>query len=107
MLLATPLLDIGDKVNTGPEHGLLGMAVAPDYATSRMFVLHYVDPNLNVVLSRFHVPSAAADVADTTEQPLLSVAQPVGDHNGGMLAFGGDGYLYASKAGELYRMVAQ
>jgi glucose/arabinose dehydrogenase len=96
VLLAAPFLDITNKVNTGPEQGILGMALAPDYATSRMFMLHYVDPNLNVMLSRFHAPSATAVVADTTEQPLLSVPQPIGDHNGGMVAFGSDGYLYAS-----------
>jgi glucose/arabinose dehydrogenase len=95
-LLATPFLDITDKVNTGPEQGILGMAFAPDYPTSHMFVLHYVDPSLNVVLSRFHGLSATADVADTTEQPLLSVPQPIGDHNGGTVVFGKDGFLYAS-----------
>ena len=96
VLLPTAFLDITDKVNSGPEQGILGMAFAPDYATSHMFILHYVDPNLNVVLSRFHAPSATADVADTAERSLLSVAQPVGDHNGGTVAFGTDGYLYAS-----------
>lgn len=96
VLLPTPFLDITDKVDDGVEQGILGMAFAPDYATSHMFILHYVDPNINVVLSRFHAPSAGADVADTAEYPLLTVPQPIGDHNGGMVAFGRDGYLYAS-----------
>lgn len=95
-LLSTPFLDITPKVNTGPEQGILGLAFAPDYATSRKFVLHYVDPALNVVISRFRVPSASADVADTAESVLLTVPQPVGDHNGGTVAFGKDGYLYIS-----------
>lgn len=95
-LLATPFLDISDKVSDGPTQGLLGLAFAPDYATSHMFVLHYVDPNLDVKIARFHAASASADVADTTEDHLLSVPQVTGDHNGGMVAFGKDGYLYIS-----------
>ncbi|MCL4867187.1 MAG: PQQ-dependent sugar dehydrogenase, partial [Gemmatimonadales bacterium] len=34
-LLATPFLDISNQVSTGGERGLLGIAFAPDYATSR------------------------------------------------------------------------
>jgi glucose/arabinose dehydrogenase len=96
-LLPTPFLDITDKVFDGVEQGILGLAFAPDYATSHMFVLHYINSNLEVVISRFHAPSGTADVADTTEQVLLTVQQPVGpDHNGGTVTFGRDGYLYIS-----------
>jgi glucose/arabinose dehydrogenase len=96
-LLATPFLDITPEVNTGSEQGLLGLAFPPDYASSRYFVVYYVDPALNTVLSRFHVPSGTPDVADAaSEDTLLTIAQPVGDHNGGMLAYGRDGYLYLS-----------
>lgn len=95
-LLPTPFLDLTDKVSSGSEEGVLGLAFAPDYATSRMFVVHYIDPSLTVVISRFHAPSAGADVADTAEQVLLSVPQPGGGHNGGTVLFGPDGYLYAS-----------
>jgi hypothetical protein len=96
VLLPRPFLDITGKVDDGVEQGILGMAFPADYATRRIFVLHYVDPNIDVRISRWHVASAAADVADTTEDRLLRVPQPIGDHNGGMVAFGRDGYLYAS-----------
>jgi glucose/arabinose dehydrogenase len=96
-LLPTPFLDISAEVSNGSEQGLLGLAFAPDYATSRMFVVYYVTPgNTSTVLSRFHVPAGTPDVADPTEDTLLTIAQPIGDHNGGMLAFGPDGYLYLS-----------
>lgn len=96
VLLGQPFLDITDKVDDGVEQGILGLAFAPDYATSHMFVVHYVDLNLDVRISRFHAPSQTADVADTTEDRLLRVPQITFDHNGGMVAFGKDGYLYAS-----------
>jgi glucose/arabinose dehydrogenase len=96
-LLPAPFLDITSEVNTGAEQGLLGMAFPPDYATNHNFVVYYVDPSLNTVLSRFHVPTGTPDVADpTSEDTLLTIVQPVGDHNGGMLAYGHDGYLYLS-----------
>lgn len=97
VLLPTPFLDITAEVSNGSEQGLLGMAFAPDYATSGTFVVYYVVPgNTATVLSRFHVGAGTPDVADPTEDTLLTIPEPIGDHNGGMLAFGQDGYLYLS-----------
>lgn len=96
VLLPAPFLDITDKVENGAEQGILGLAFAPDYSTSHMFVLHYIDPAKNVVISRYHAPSASSDLADTAESVLLTVPQPIGDHNGGTVVFGKDGYLYIS-----------
>lgn len=97
VLLPKPFLDITPKVSTGAEQGILGMAFAPDYATSRRFYLHYIDPGVHSVLARFQAVSASGDSTDpATEDTLLTIAQPGGDHNGGMLAFGQDGFLYAS-----------
>jgi glucose/arabinose dehydrogenase len=95
-LLPTPFLDITSEVSTGSEQGILGMAFAPDYATSRMFVVYYIAPNTDAILSRFHVPAGTPDVADPTEDTLLTIGEPIGDHNGAMLAFGRDGDLYLS-----------
>jgi len=97
VLLPTPFLDITGQLFSGPEQGILGLAFPPDYATSRFFVVYYVNPNAETVLSRFHVASAAADTALPGEDTLLSIPQPIyPDHNGGMLAYGPDGYLYVS-----------
>lgn len=95
-LLPTPFLDIGAKVHHGSEQGLLGMTFAPDYATSHAFYLDYVDPAVLVKVSRFHAPSAGSDVADTAEQFLIGMQQADGAHNGGMVVFGPDGFLYVS-----------
>ena len=96
VLQATAFLDITARVSTGSEQGILGMAFPPDYATTKYFVVYYVDPAGNTVLSRFHVGSATSDVALSGEETLLTIPQPGGDHNGGMLAYGQDGYLYLS-----------
>lgn len=96
VLEATPFLDITARVSTGAEHGILGMAFPPDYATSKYFVVYYVNPAGETVLSRFHVASAASETALSGEETLLTIPQPGGDHNGGMLAYGPDGYVYLS-----------
>jgi len=96
VLQPTPFLDITAEVSTGAEQGILGMAFPPDYATSHFFVVYYVNPSIQTVLSRFHVASATSDTALTGEDTLLTIQQPGGDHNGGMLAFGQDHYVYLS-----------
>jgi len=93
----TTFLDISDRVRSGGEEGLLGLAFDPDYATNGTFYVHFSasSPRRNV-LSRFTVSSADEDVADAaSESILLQVNQPAGNHNGGMLAFGPDDMLYA------------
>jgi len=96
VLQTKPFLDITAEVSTGAEQGILGMAFPPDYATSKYFVVYYVNPSIQTVLSRFHVTSESADTALAGEDTLLSIQQPGGDHNGGMLAYGQDGYVYLS-----------
>lgn len=94
----TTFLDITAQVRSGGEEGLLGLAFDPDYATNGHFYVHYSasSPRRNVI-SRFSVSATDPDVADAaSESVLLQVNQPAGNHNGGMLAFGPDGMLYAS-----------
>lgn len=95
-LAATPFLDITDRVNSsGNEQGLLGLAFAPDYATSGNFFVNYTDDSGDTVIARFQVTADDANLADpATEFIVLQIDQPAGNHNGGMLAFGPDGYLY-------------
>jgi glucose/arabinose dehydrogenase len=99
VLLSTPFLDITGKTSTGGEQGLLGMAFYPDYATSGRFIVSYTSPlgalpGGTSIIARYSV-SANADVATPgSEQILLTVDQPYTNHNGGMVAFGPDAYLY-------------
>lgn len=85
-------LDLTGAVSTGSEQGLLGVAFPPDYAATREFWVDYTDTDGNTVLASFRVSGETADRA--TERVWLRVAQPYANHNGGMIAFGPDGYLY-------------
>jgi glucose/arabinose dehydrogenase len=97
VVLNTPFLDLTNIVMLGGEDGLLGMAFHPQYATNgQFFVMYNRQPDLALVVERYHVPSAAADVADpATALPFLVIAKQFGSHNGGTLAFSPiDGSLY-------------
>ncbi|HSQ26812.1 MAG TPA: PQQ-dependent sugar dehydrogenase [Anaerolineales bacterium] len=93
---AEPFLDIQDRVGSqGFEQGLLGLAFHPLYADNGLFYVNYTDLKGNTVIARFSVDSGNPNRADpATEKSLLMVSQPYANHNGGMLAFGPDGYLY-------------
>jgi glucose/arabinose dehydrogenase len=95
-LLATPFLDITDRVLHGGERGLLGLAFHPDYAANGNFYVNYTAVGTGETrIERFTVSSAGAAQADpATGSVLLAVAQPFSNHNGGLLAFGPDGMLY-------------
>ncbi len=87
-------LDLTDQVETGSERGLLGLAFHPDFAANGRFFVNYTRaPDGASVVAEFHA-GASAEHADPQERVLLTVAQPFANHNGGMVAFGPDGYLY-------------
>lgn len=96
-------LDITSAVNDEfAEAGMLGLAFAPDYATSGVFYVYYLGAsessptNLRSIVSRFTVsgdPATSTDADEASEQPLFGLDQPYENHNGGTLAIR-DGYLY-------------
>ena len=93
-LLATPFLTVSPIVSGG-EQGLLSVAFHPQYTQNGFFYVYYNDNAGNVVIARYHV-SANPNIADPASRAvLLSIPHPVGNHNGGQLQFGPDGYLYA------------
>jgi len=89
-------LDITDRVGSeGSEQGLLGLAFHPQYEENGFFYVNYTDRQGVTVVSRFNVSMENPNSADpASEVTLLRVPQPYGNHNGGMLTFGLDGYLY-------------
>jgi glucose/arabinose dehydrogenase len=82
------VLDLTDRVLTGAEQGLLGIAFDPDFATDRRLFLHWSDRKGDTRLGEFTTASSKP------RRELLFVDQPEENHNGGQLAFGPDGRLY-------------
>jgi glucose/arabinose dehydrogenase len=94
---ASTFLDISKKLSASDgEEGLLGLAFDPHFAENGYFYIDYTAPNpLHTVVARFHLSPGDPDRADSlSEFTVLTVNQPYTNHNGGMLVFGADGYLY-------------
>jgi len=91
----TLFLDLTSKVLAGGESGLLGLAFHPQYALNRRFFVNYSRlPDGATVIAEFQASPSNPNLADPTEKVLLVIAQPFANHNGGMIEFGTDGYLY-------------
>jgi uncharacterized repeat protein (TIGR01451 family) len=96
----TIFLDITARVRAGGEQGLLGLAFHPQFAANGRFFVQYTrrpDTNTNVI-AEYRVSLKDPNVADPdSEIVLLTIPQPFSNHNGGMVEFGPDGYLYIAK----------
>jgi Glucose / Sorbosone dehydrogenase len=98
-VLPTPFLDISSLVTCCDERGLLSVAFHPRYRDNGFFFVYYVDRSIdtNVVIARYSVSSSDPNRADpSSARILLTIShRNFGNHNGGQLQFGPDGYLYA------------
>ncbi len=95
-LYSKPFLDIGNKIISGREMGLLGLAFHPNFKANRRLFIHYTSPvgGLHTVISEFKVGRNPDEVFPDSERVLLKVPQPYANHKGGHIAFGADGFLY-------------
>jgi len=95
-LRTQPFLSMPDEVLCCGERGLLSVAFHPDYATNRYFFVFYTDNAGDLIIARYRA-TADPNVADPASgRIVLRIPHPTfGNHNGGQLAFGPDGYLYA------------
>ncbi len=95
--LATPFLDISDRVRCCVHRGLFDIAFPPSSGTPGHFYVSYTNAEGHTVISRFRI-SRNPDKADPeSEETVLIIEQPAEHHNGGHMAFGPqDGYLYIS-----------
>jgi glucose/arabinose dehydrogenase len=92
---ATPFLNLAGKVTTGGEQGLLGLAFHPNFKTNRKLYVNFTNLNGTTVIREYRVSASNPNVVDpSTKRLILKIYQPYANHNGGMLAFGPDGYLY-------------
>jgi glucose/arabinose dehydrogenase len=94
-------LDLSALTGGQSEQGLLGLAFAPDYGTSRRFFVNFTNTSGNTVIARFLRSRDSPLVADPASRFDLRwpggrrfIEQPFSNHNGGTLVFGPDGYLY-------------
>lgn len=112
-LLEDPFLDVSAKMvslsTNYDERGLLGLAFHPDYSSNgRLFVYYTAPPSAggpeegemwnNISrISEFKVSDTDPNmVMAGSEKIILDIDQPQGNHEGGTIAFGPDGYLYIS-----------
>ncbi|HEV2852125.1 MAG TPA: PQQ-dependent sugar dehydrogenase [Thermoanaerobaculia bacterium] len=100
-LLPTPFLTVSVGPGCGAtdcgERGLLGLAFHPNYESNGFFYVYYTRPSDgDIVIARYHV-SGNPNVADPSSALVLLTIEhsSQANHNGGQLAFGPDGYLYA------------
>jgi hypothetical protein len=96
-LLLTPFLNIAGIITSGGEQGLLGMAFDPNYGNNGRFYVYYTNGDGDLVIARFERSSANPNLANPISGFILqTIPHPnFSNHNGGMLAFGPDGCLYA------------
>ncbi|MGI5238109.1 PQQ-dependent sugar dehydrogenase [Dactylosporangium sp. CA-139066] len=93
----TPLARIGESTADN-EGGLLGIAVSPNYKTDQTVYIYYTTKTDN------RIASLRLD-GRSRPHPIVTGIPRGGIHDGGRLAFGPDGYLYAS-TGEASRTEA-
>ena len=93
----TPFLDLRSDVLAGGERGLLSMAFAPDYAKSRLFYVYFTGHDGDIHIQEFRTSKGDPNRADrSTRRELIRVEHSeFSNHNGGQLAFGPGGFLYA------------
>ena len=90
-------VDLTDRVDSSPrEGGLLGMAVHPGFDSNGEVFVFYTRSvtELESVVSRFTVDPSSGALDESSEDVLLTVPQFAGNHNGGSIVFGPDGFLY-------------
>jgi glucose/arabinose dehydrogenase len=102
---ATPFLDLTDRIrDSSSEQGALAIAFHPDWRKNRQFYIWWTSTEGRTRedrLSRFLISEKDPNLADpASEQPMIAQSDEAGNHNGGELVFGPDGYLYLSLGDE-------
>jgi glucose/arabinose dehydrogenase len=85
-------LDLTADVEFGGEQGLLGLAFHPDFLDNGLAYVSYIAPGPRTIIEQFVVRDGVFERDSRKE--IMSIRQPAANHNGGMIAFGPDGYLW-------------
>lgn len=95
----TDFLNISTVVsNSGSERGLLGLAFHPQYSANRRFFVYYTrQADGAIEIAEYETPVGTPNVANNTAvRVIITIPHPTfSNHNGGTIAFGPDGFLYA------------
>lgn len=97
---AADFINLSSKItvpgSSGDERGLLGLAFHPDFANNGKFYTNYTRAGDGAtVIAEYTVSTTNPNQGNiNSERVLLTIPQPFSNHNGGMLEFGADGYLY-------------
>jgi glucose/arabinose dehydrogenase len=95
--LATPFLDLRNKIGTGGERGLLSIAFHPQYASNGRFYVYFTDKNGDIRIVRYNISADPNVGNEATADTVIAIPHPTyANHNGGQLQFGPDGKLYAA-----------
>ena len=89
-------IDTSSIITTrGSEQGLLSIAFHPNYSENGYLFIFYTAKNGDNTLARLTIDPTSSQQADLQSlEVLIAQEDPASNHNGGMLAFGKDGYLY-------------
>ena len=88
-------LDVGSRITSGGERGLLGLAFHPNFASNGFVFVYFTRPGGDIVINRMTANAAKTSASLATEQPVMVIEHSqYSNHNGGGMAFGPDGYLY-------------
>lgn len=91
-----PFLDISQQIATdGSERGLLGLALHPHFQENGWLYVVYTNLDGDTEITRYTTDPLNPNRADPDSALLiLFIDQPFGNHNGGQIRFGPDGYFY-------------
>jgi len=96
----TDFLNISGVVSSsGSERGLLGLAFHPQYATNRRFFVYYTRNSDGAIeIAEYAASTGDPNIANPTAvRTIITIPHTLAsNHNGGTIAFGPDGYLYAA-----------
>ncbi|MET0754013.1 MAG: PQQ-dependent sugar dehydrogenase [Pyrinomonadaceae bacterium] len=98
----TDFIDLSSKItvptSVGDERGLLGLTFHPQFTTNGKFYVDYTragDGGTVIAEYTTTTGNGSANTANiSTERIMLNIPQPFSNHNGGMVEFGPDGFLY-------------
>ena len=95
-VLPNRYVDVGPLLPASPgsEQGLLGMAFHPNFESNGKIYLAYTDSGGDLVVGEIITDPSSNTASITSIKTVIEIDQPYSNHNGGMILFGPDNFLY-------------